>query len=46
MFQYRYRLGVKWRNWKMTTKEVETGTSVIKEFATPRLVNLNLHQPV
>ena len=34
--------GVKWRNWKMTTREVETGTSVIKEFAIPRLVNLNL----
>ena len=34
--------GVKWKNWKMTTKEVETGTSVIKEFAIPRLVNLNL----
>ena len=34
--------GVKWRDWKMTLKEVETGTSVIKEFAIPRLVNLNL----
>ena len=30
------------QNWKMTTKEVEAGTDVIKEFAIPRLVNLNL----
>ena len=25
--------GVKWQNWKTTTREVETGTSVIKEFS-------------
>ena len=34
--------GVKWKNWKMTTKEVEAGTDAVKVFAIPRLVNLNI----
>ena len=32
--------GVKWKNWKMTTREVEAGTDAVKVFAIPRLVNL------
>ena len=34
--------GVKWQNWKMMFKELETGTSEVKQFSIPRLINLNL----
>ena len=34
--------GAKWKNWKMTTRELEAGTDVIKDYAIPRLFNLNL----
>ena len=34
--------GVKWRNWKMLSKELNHGTDAIKEYPIPRLFNLNL----
>ena len=32
--------GVKWRNWKMMTKELETGTGVVQQWGIPRFFNL------
>jgi arylsulfatase A-like enzyme len=34
--------GVKWRNWKMMSKELETGTGEIKDWSVPRFFNLYL----
>jgi arylsulfatase len=34
--------GVKWQNWKMMFKELETGTGVVAEWGIPRLFNLYL----
>jgi arylsulfatase A-like enzyme len=34
--------GVKWQNWKMMNKELDTGTSVVKEWSIPRFFNLHL----
>ena len=34
--------GVKWQNWKMMFKELETGTGSVEQWSIPRLFNLNL----
>jgi arylsulfatase A-like enzyme len=34
--------GVKWQNWKMMSKELDTGTGVVKEWSVPRFFNLHL----
>jgi arylsulfatase A-like enzyme len=34
--------GVKWENWKMMSKELDTGTGVVKEWGIPRFFNLYL----
>jgi arylsulfatase A-like enzyme len=34
--------GVKWENWKMMSKELDTGTGVVKEWGIPRFFNLHL----
>jgi arylsulfatase A-like enzyme len=34
--------GVKWENWKMMSKELDTGTGVVKEWSVPRFFNLHL----
>lgn len=34
--------GVKWGDWKMMNKELETGTSAIKQYSVPRIYNLHL----
>jgi arylsulfatase A-like enzyme len=34
--------GVKWGNWKMMNKELDTGTGVVKEWSVPRFFNLHL----
>ena len=34
--------GVKWKNWKMMNKELDTGTSEVKEWGIPRFFNLYL----
>ena len=34
--------GVKWQNWKMMNKELDTGTGVVKEWSIPRFFNLYL----
>lgn len=34
--------GVKWQNWKLMFRELGTGTSPIKHFSIPQLINLNL----
>lgn len=34
--------GVKWHNWKMMNKELDTGTGVVKEWSIPRFFNLYL----
>ena len=34
--------GVKWQNWKMMFKELETGTGPVEHWGIPRLFNLNL----
>ena len=33
---------VKWKNWKLVFKELETGTSPVKQYSVPQIVNLNL----
>ena len=34
--------GVKWQNWKMMSKQLNTGTGVIEEWSIPRFFNLYL----
>jgi arylsulfatase len=34
--------GVKWQNWKMMFKELETGTGAVEQWSIPRLFNLYL----
>jgi arylsulfatase len=34
--------GVKWRNWKMMTKEIDDGFAATLEYGVPRIYNLNL----
>jgi arylsulfatase A-like enzyme len=34
--------GVKWGNWKMMNKELDTGTGVVKEWSVPRFFNLHV----
>jgi arylsulfatase len=34
--------GVKWRDWKMMSKEMDTGTSPIKQYSIPHIYNLLL----
>jgi arylsulfatase A-like enzyme len=34
--------GVKWQNWKMMNKELDTGTGVVKQWSIPRFFNLYL----
>jgi hypothetical protein len=33
---------MKWQNWKMMNKELDTGTGVVKEWGIPRIFNLYL----
>jgi len=34
--------GVKWENWKMMFKELQTGTGPVEQWSIPRFFNLNL----
>lgn len=34
--------GVKWRNWKMMSKEIDDGFAPTREYGVPRIYNLNL----